>query len=91
MRIIPQLEDACKNGRIVGKTCSKLICCKRKKKTYRKDIKESTQTCNSGSASDSKDATSTLYLPTLGHPGDSGLQIQSHQIKPLNHIGRVVL
>jgi len=67
MPIIPQLEDACKNGCMVGKTCSNLICCK-EKKANRKDIKKSKQTCNSGSASDSKDATSTLYLPTLGHP-----------------------
>jgi hypothetical protein len=31
-------------------------------------------TCNSGNASDSKDATSTLYFPTVGHLADSGLQ-----------------
>ncbi|KAJ1403850.1 hypothetical protein SESBI_26974 [Sesbania bispinosa] len=34
---------------------------------------ESKLTCNSGSASDSKDAISTLYFPTLGHLRDSGL------------------
>lgn len=88
MSIIPQLEDAHKNGRIVCRICSNLICCKEKKNAY--DIKESEHTCNSGSASDSKDATSTLYLPTLGHPTDSGLQIQCHKRKPLNHIDRVV-
>ena len=31
-------------------------------------------TCSSGNASDSKDATSTLYFPTVGHLTDSGLQ-----------------
>lgn len=36
---------------------------------------ESKLTCNSGNASDSNDATSTLYFPTLGHLIDSGLQM----------------
>jgi len=34
----------------------------------------SSLTCSSGNASDSKDATSTLYFPTVGHLTDSGLQ-----------------
>lgn len=31
-------------------------------------------TCNSGNASDSNDAKSTLYFPTVGHLKDSGLR-----------------
>lgn len=81
--------NACKDGDLLGKICiySRTMKLRKKKKLkqniydkqYAANHGESNLTCNSGSASDSKDATSTLYFPTLGHLRDSGLPM------PLNN------